>query len=201
MEGKPNPTPDAAERLWRSLELVSRDFEHDRLAMGRVCLDLRNLFSERSNSAAPRRSSGHGSFESELRKRGYKPNRIRECIRDYEVSIALRPPSESTAAKRKARRKSSADYDRGFDAGFSKGYESVDQDLTSFARTLSHAEAKTAWDAAAKRLLREYGPELLENVKCVWEQGERYYLEKDARDAKDAMLTSSLDNSIRATIQ
>jgi hypothetical protein len=105
-----SPTPDAGKRLWESFELAHHDLEHDRLAVGRLGMELRNMYSERSNSADRRRSSGHGSFEAELRKRGYKPNRIREAIRDYRVSIGELPQSESTAAKRKARQSKVEDY-------------------------------------------------------------------------------------------
>src|ERR1700726_3056569 len=104
MDTQNNPTPDAMRRLWEDFTSASRDLTVNRLAVGKLGRDLRLLYSERSNSADRRRSSGHGSFERELKDRGFKPNRIREMIVDYERSIGLRPPGESTAAKRKARR-------------------------------------------------------------------------------------------------
>lgn len=158
-------TPDAAARLWKSLELVSHDLTHDRLTMGRIGMELRNLYSER-HSGGGRRSSCHGSFERELEKRGFNPRRVREFIRDYRVSIGELPLHESTQAKRKARGKATAN---------------VNEILGPLACRLNHAEMKAAVDAAAKRM----SGTVLKSLLTAWERAEPYYLAKNARDAED----------------
>ena len=108
---------DAATRLWTAVERAHEDFVVNRRELGTLFYQLRNLYSERANSAARRLTSGHGVFQMEIKKRGYKPNRVREWICDHEVEVGLRSPAESTAAKRKARRvNSSAEYERGYQA-------------------------------------------------------------------------------------
>jgi len=200
-------TSDASDRLWKSLELVSQDLTHDRLTMGRVGLELRNLYSERSNSADRRRSSGHGSFEAELRKRGYKPNRIREAIRDYRVSIGELPQSESTTAKRAARSKPSTDYERGYKDGTKSTKDALDEmfgdanisDCATFAHWMNHAEAKAAFRAMASRLHPDHGGdgEDMKTLNFLWKRLEPYYLAKDTAPAP----TLNIDISTEATVQ
>jgi hypothetical protein len=196
-------TSDASDRLWKSLELVSQDLTHDRLTMGRVGLELRNLYSERSNSAGRRRSSGHGSFEAELRKRGYKPNRIREAIRDYRVSIGELPQSESTKAKRAARSMPSADFKHGWQAAreyFLDTEAQPNDEYALFARTMNHAEAKAVFRAMAKRLHPDHGgsAERMATLNNLWERLEPHYL---ATTRTKPVPTLDLDNSTEATIQ
>ena len=108
---------DPTVRLWTAVERAHEDLAANRRELGKLFFQLKNLYSERANSADRRLTSGHGVFQIEIKKRGYKPNRVREWICDYEVEIGLRPPAESTAAKRKARRVIlSAEYKRGYQA-------------------------------------------------------------------------------------
>jgi hypothetical protein len=116
-----NRTPDAATRLWTAVEAAHKNFTANRRELGKLFFELKNLYSERGNSAAGRLSSGHGVFESEIKLRGYKPNRVREMIVDYEVEEKLRPPTDSTREKRKARRSNSDEYQRGYEAGYAAG--------------------------------------------------------------------------------
>jgi hypothetical protein len=178
-------TPDAGKRLWKSFELAHLDLEHDRLAVGRLGLELRNLYSERSNSADRRRSSGHGSLEAELRKRGYKPNRIREAVRDYRVSIGELPPSESTKAKRAARSKPSTDWHRGFSAGLHAQQHTAghDTELLAFARLLTYAEAKTVFRTMAMRLHPDHGgdAEAMQRLNSIWERLELFFIAKESQ--------------------
>jgi hypothetical protein len=94
---------DAERRILGEMERVYKNYGANRLELGKLAIQLQNLYSER-NCGGGRRSSGHGEFERELKARGFSPRRIRECIADYEVSIGVRPATESTSAKREARR-------------------------------------------------------------------------------------------------
>lgn len=200
-------TPDAATRLWSEIEAVNADLALNRHLVGRLFLQLRNLYSERARSEPPGRlSSGHGTFEVEIKKRGFRPNRVREWIRDYEVAEGMRPASESTTAKRKARRDSSAEYRRGYREG--QGVRSVwdemfgtaeakssGSDWASFAKILSHAEARTAFRSAAMRLHPDRGgtSESMTALNLLWEKLEPLYLAKDPHgtpewDAADAAI-------------
>lgn len=109
-------TPDAVKRLWSSVERVHKNFAAHRQELGNLFWQLRNLYSDR-NSGGVRLTSGHGTFQEECVKRGYNPRRVREWVNDHEIVLGIRKPSESTAAKRKARRESkSSQYDRGYQA-------------------------------------------------------------------------------------
>lgn len=172
---------DAEERIWADIERVSKSFQADRLQLGKLFYQLRSLYSERSNSAARRLSSGHGIFTAEVKKRGYKPNRVQEMLRDYEVSEGLRPPFESTAAKRKARRSNSAnaDYWRGFhDAGIGSTRAALDNDpLTRFAALLPYAALKAAYRAALQELHPDHGgsTERTQELIQAWKEVERLH--------------------------
>ena len=96
---------DAANRLWTSARKIYDRTEVDRALLGKVFYDLRNLYSERATPAASRRSSGHGTFEAEVKKRKYDPRRVRELVADYEATQQGKP---TTAAKQKIRREKQA---------------------------------------------------------------------------------------------
>lgn len=93
-----NDSSDAATRIWSEIEAVHRAFDFDRAQLGKLFWQLRNLHSDR-NSGGSRLTCGHGTFEQEIRKRGFVPRRVREWIVDHEVAIGLRLPSGSTASK------------------------------------------------------------------------------------------------------
>jgi hypothetical protein len=183
---------DAADRLWSEIDAAHALLRVDRLQLGNLFLQLRNLYSDR-NSGGNRLSSGHGTFEEEIRKRGYKPRRVREWITDYEVVEGLRPAAESTAAKREARRgrPQSAEYKRGFSAGQKSKTNifedligsafGVDSDWSAFAKLLSHAEAKSAFRAAAMRLHPDRGGSVedMTELNQLWEALEPMYLAKE----------------------
>jgi hypothetical protein len=97
---KTNSAHDAGERLWTAASAIHRDLKTDFLKLGKVFVDLRNLYSER-NSGDSRRRSGHGTFEAEIIKRGFALRRVREWIADFE---ATQTGKLTTAEKRKARR-------------------------------------------------------------------------------------------------
>jgi hypothetical protein len=189
----PNPTPDAASRLWAQIERLdgTSDERTVRAAeLGKLFYQLRALYSQRANSAARRPTSGHGVFQAEILKRGYKPNRVREWVNDYEVQTGIRPASESTAAKRKARRQheprnsgqASADYDRGYRAAFrdfptaSAGLSDSDP-LTRFASLLPFSALKTAYRAALQECHPDHGgsEERTKELIAAWEAVEHFY--------------------------
>jgi hypothetical protein len=170
---------DAATRLWTAVERAHGDFEVNRRALGKLFFQLKNLYSERANSAARRLTSGHGIFQAEIKKRGFKPNRVREWICDYEVEAGLRPPAESTAAKRKARRvNSSAEYERGYQAAMNDFPTSSTGDpLSRFAELLPFAALKAAFRKALHELHPDHGgsEERTKALISVWEDVERLY--------------------------
>lgn len=170
-------TQDASERLWAEIERVSQDFHANRLRLGRLFLDLRNLYSER-NSGGRRLNLGHGTFEEEIRKRGFNPRRVREWIIDFEVSVRLRSPSESTAAKRKARRSNSAEYQRGYHDAIRQTHASLDNDpLVRFAQLLPYSALKAAKQAALQELHPDHGgsDERTRELLVAWKEIEELH--------------------------
>lgn len=91
---------DAEMRLWTEIEALNTRIALDRVALGRRFAELKTLYSER-NSGGRRLTSGHGTFEFEIKARGYKPRTVREWIADYEASLT---GGQSASAKRKTRR-------------------------------------------------------------------------------------------------
>jgi hypothetical protein len=186
---------DAATRLWASIEQAHENFSANRRELGQLFFQLRNLYSERGNSAAGRLTSGHGSFQAEIKQRGYKPNRIREWINDHEVEIGLRSPAESTRAKRAARRDSSAEYRRGFREGAGSsdifgeiaGISQESSAWSAFAKILSHSEARSAYRSAAKRLHPDHAgdADAMGQLNQLWEQLEALYIAKEARPTSE----------------
>jgi len=170
---------DAAVRLWTAVGRAHENLAANRRELGKLFFQLKNLYSERANSAVRRLTSGHGVFQTEIKKRGYKPNRVREWICDYEVGVGLRPPAESTAAKRKARRvNSSAEYERGYQGAMNDFATAYREDpLSRFAELLPFAALKTAFRKALHELHPDHGgsEERTKALISAWEDVERLY--------------------------
>lgn len=132
-------------RLWSEIEQARKTFDGNRLLLGKLFYELRNLYSER-NSGGGRLTSGRGQFEEKIKERGYKPRRVREWINDYEVERGLRPAAESTAAKRKSRRSNSAEYQRGFNAAIRSTHAGIEDDpLTRLFELLPSRERQNIY--------------------------------------------------------
>jgi len=172
-----NGTHDAAVRLWNEITVAHADFAKNKAKLGRLFFELRNLYSER-NSGGRRLTSGHGQFEEEIKKRGFKPRRVREWVNDHEVAIGLRPPTESTAAKRKARRVHSGDHERGYAAAM-RDFATFDMDdpVPRFAALLPFSALKTAYRAALQELHPDHGGsvECTQELIRAWEAVERLH--------------------------
>src|SRR4051812_3534366 len=78
-------TEDEA-RLWSEIEALTPRTTANRLALGQRFHELRYLHSDR-NSGGYRLTSGHGAFEQEIRKRGFKPRTVRGWIEDWEAAL------------------------------------------------------------------------------------------------------------------
>ena len=184
-----NQTPDAAARLWTSIELAHQNFAANRRELGKLFFQLRNLYSERANSAARRLSPGHGVFQAEIKRHGYRPNRVREWVNDHEVEIGLRPPAESTAAKRKARREPSAEYSRGYRAAVND-FPTVARDgsdpISRFANLLPYAALKSAYRTALKELHPDHGgcEERTKALISAWKEVEEERSSVESEDTR-----------------
>ena len=186
-----NQTPDAAVRIWASIERANQHFTTHRRELGRLFFELKNLYSERANSAARRLSSGHGVFQAEIKQRGYKPNRVREWVNDHEVEIGLRPPTEATAAKRKARRQPSEEYSRGYRAAmsdFPTAAGDVADPVAHFANLLPYAALKTAYRAALQELYPDHGGSEARTKALIsaWKEVERLHTSMESDAGADA---------------
>ena len=85
--------------LWMEVCQLTAGSRSNRLELGKVFRELRDIYSER-NSGGNRRTSGHGTFEKECLQRGYKPRTVRDLIADYEAFLSGNP---SASEKRKVR--------------------------------------------------------------------------------------------------
>lgn len=166
--------PDAALRIWSEIEAVHRAFDSDRAQLGKLFWQLRALYSERANSGGSRLTSGRGSFEREIRKRGFVPRRVREWVNDHEITIGLRPPAESTATKSHARwQRRAKRAARGEDIPFFKATDPVCQ----FALLLPYGALKAAYRAALHDLHPDHGgsEERTKALISAWEDVKRLH--------------------------
>ena len=166
MKNDSNPTPDAAKRLWAAVETAHAELVGNRRQLGKLFFELRNLYSERGQTQpGGRLSSGHGTFQAEIKTRGYKPNRVREWVNDHEVELGLRRPAESTAAKRAARRSPR------------RTGASVNDPLGYFVALLPLEALHSAYKTTARMLHPDLGGrgEKMQILNDAWEQVKRHF--------------------------
>jgi hypothetical protein len=144
---------DAAARLWDAIAVAHADLRCDRERLGKLFFDLRNLLSDR-NSGGNRLTSGHGTFQAEIKKRGFKPRRVREWINDHEVRIGLRPPAESEDSKRHARWQRSAKRTA---SGLDLPFFNAAHPVCRFALLLPLSALKAAYRVAMQEAHPDHG--------------------------------------------
>jgi hypothetical protein len=162
-------TPDAAYRLWTAIELVRADLAAHRLQLGKLFLQLRNLYSDR-NSGGHRLTSSHGTFESEIIQRGFKPRSVRQWITDFEAHRTGTPTSSEkrkTSRRRKTSAKAAADVFSGIQ----------NPALTRFAALLPHKAAQSAYREAAKLFHPDHGGDgkKMQELNSLWDEVEPFY--------------------------
>jgi hypothetical protein len=146
-------TGEQIEQLWLRVETL-RPGVSNRTALGAAFHELRQLYSDRT-SADVRRTCGHGTFETEIVQRGYKPRTVRGWIEDYESALK---GEQSSAAKRKARRLVGVSTDPRLD----------------FAKMLPFKAAQTAYREAAKLLHPDHGGSntKMQRLNSAWEKAQ-----------------------------
>jgi hypothetical protein len=151
-------------RLWVEVELLTSGTVANRVASGKRFRELRSLYSDR-NFGGRRLTSGHGSFEEEIRRRGYKPRTVRQFIEDYESSLVGKPLS---SAKRKARRLNN------------KPLVSIEP-LSAFAALLPFKAAQAAYREAAKLFHPDHGgdQDKMQQLNAIWQQVKAHYNAKN----------------------
>ena len=158
-----NTTPDAARRLLSAIQTLYADHQRHAAELGKLCFQLRNLYSERANSSGSRTSPGHGIYCAELKKLGIPRQRAAEWVRDHEVKVGLRKPAESTVAKQKARRQ--------------RERQVCSDPVSSFAALLPFEALQSAYRVAAKLFHPDLGgdSEQMKRLNAVWKQAEEHF--------------------------
>jgi hypothetical protein len=154
---------------WLRIEQLIARTKADRLTLGQLFLKLRDLYSDR-DSGGHRLSSGHGSFEAEIVKRGYRPRTVRQWIGDFEVHQTGSPTSSEkrkTSRQRKTSAKATADLFNGIQGAA----------LTRFAALLPYKAAQSAYREAAKLFHPDHGGdgEKMQELNSLWDEVEPYY--------------------------
>jgi hypothetical protein len=159
-------------RLWKAIEIVHADLVADRLELGKLFLQVRNLFSDR-NSGGHRLTSGHGSFEHEIRLRGYKPRSVRQWITDLE---AHRTGTPTSSEKRKSSRQCNTSAKAAADV-FSGVQNPA---LTRFTALLPHKAAQSAYREAAKLFHPDHGGDgkKMQELNSLWDEVEPFYRDR-----------------------
>jgi hypothetical protein len=152
---------DAETRLWSQIAEWRERLFANHCELGRLFSDLRRLYSERGNSGDSRRSSfRHGTFEREVKERGYSSRRVREWISDYEAATTGNP---TNASKRKARRVAKS---------------ALSQDvLSAFAALLPFEAAQAAFREAARIFHPDHGGNArrMQQLNDAWKAARPYY--------------------------
>jgi len=168
---------DAAARLWAEIEDVHEKFSFDKRRLGRLFFELRTLYSER-NSGGKRLTSGHGTFQKEIEKRGFSPRRVREWVNDHEVATGLRPPAESEASKADRRwHHRAARAARGFDIPF----RYADNPVSRFAALLPFEALRAAYCDALQTIHSDHGGDSEEAKRLIiaWKDVENLHKTSD----------------------
>lgn len=145
------------ERLWHRAAELAQGAEANRRCLGKAFAELRTLYSDRA--ADVRRTLGHGIFEDEIRKRGYKPRTVRDWINDYEAALN---GEKSSAEKRRTRR--------------AKKIGPSDP-LAEFVKLLPFKAAQAAYREAAKALHPDHGGSAvkMQQLNAAWQRVKVYY--------------------------
>lgn len=147
---------DMLERAWYRVQELTPHSPANRFALGQAFHELRALYSDR-NSGGRRLTSGHGSFEAELRKRTkYSVRTVRDMIADFEAHQRGGP---STAQRKSQRRRQLA---------------AATDPLTAFARLLPYPAAKAAYREAAKACHPDHGGSnvAMQRLNAAWERAQ-----------------------------
>jgi len=150
---------DQVTYLWQRIQAASPGTPANRLTLGMYFAELRDLYSDR-NCGGRRLSSGHGSFETEIRIRGYRPRTVRGWIEDYLACLQGRP---TNAAKRRAQRKR-------------RPLNSVSL-LSEFVALLPFQALQSAYRAAAMLFHPDHGGDVhrMQMLNEAWSRVERLY--------------------------
>jgi hypothetical protein len=163
--------------LWCEILELTPGTVENRLGLGERFHALRKLYSDRE--ADVRRMLGHGIFEQEIVKRGYKPRTVREWVADFEASLTT---GYDSAAKRKARR--------------ARKSKATEHPLMAFCNVLPFKAAKAAYLEAAKILHPDHGgsDKKMQKLNAAWDQAKTFYKECDEFNA----LVKDVANRTRA---
>jgi hypothetical protein len=163
--------------LWSEIRELTPGTIENRLGLGERFYALRKLYSDRE--ADVRRTLGHGIFEQEIVKRGYRPRTVREWVSDYEASLTT---GYDSAAKRKARR--------------ARKSKATEHPLMAFCNILPFKAAKAAYLEAAKILHPDHGgsDKKMQKLNAAWGQAKTFYKECDEFNA----LVKDVANRTRA---
>lgn len=147
------------ESLWARVEQLAPRTSKYRLLLGESFYRLRSLYS--GHQADIRRRLGHGVFEAEIIKRGFKPGTVREWIADYEADLE---GQLSSAAKRRVRRKTKA--------------ATPPEPLLEFAKLLPYRAARAAYREAARILHPDCGESnsKMQELNAAWARARDFYL-------------------------
>lgn len=181
---------DAEIRLWSEIESLHAHLHSDRLELGKRFLALRNLYSDR-NSGGQRLTSGHGTFQFQIKARGYAVRTARSWIADYEASInGTKTQAQKRVDRRAAQAKNHRRACKGSDwADLSKEIDRLSgvSVLEAFVRLLPYDAARAAYLVAAKRFHPDHGGDeaKMKDLNEAWEHVERFYKEQEVTAAWD----------------
>ena len=181
---------------WRRVNTLCANNRRNRLELGRLFLQLRSLYSERSVDV--RRGSGHGTFEAECRKRYFNPRTVRDLICDCEANDIRQKGGEAqtSAEKRRTARQASKERRKQraqkaweeFSSKYRNGdhreetrFRALDTAFAEFARLLPAGVAHAAYKQAAMLLHPDKGGsnEIMARLNVVWELLSAFYFSRD----------------------
>lgn len=181
---------DEIEVLWQHIDRLQQPGAL-RSQLGEALCRLRSLYSERERKSGRQSADvqGHGTFEREVIRRGWKPRTVRTLISDYEVEWAritghAKPGSKTSAEKRqesRARQRARL-RPRNRRSSDIPGFRDHADEFTKFARLLPYRAAKAAFRQAAKCFHPDLGGNgaNMTTLNLLWEKLEPLYRASDS---------------------
>jgi hypothetical protein len=161
-------TVNPIERTWTKIDLALTNLKNDRLKLGKLFLDLQELYS---NKSADVRRIGVGCWEKELANRNLSPRTVREWISDYKIQQSREKGTsagQTSSEKRKAIRDAKAN---------SQSQSQITEEqihLAQFAYMIPLVVAEMCYEIMTKDIYRD-NPGAIAKLRGGWSRVKPVY--------------------------
>jgi hypothetical protein len=164
--------------LWEQAASYGPKSTTPRFVFGSVLWEIRRLYSERERNSGRQSADvqGHGKFEAECIRRGYKPRTVRCLVRDFEILIermsvrpGLKAQEKTSAEQRSEARREKQKRLPTTESGITK----MQICLAQFAIMLPLEVVERAYKVALE--LYDINPSGASKLESAWNKAKPYY--------------------------